>query len=884
MFRKILRSFLYIVLATVILISIVGFLITKYYGDEIKEYSIQQVNERLQTKVSVGNIEISFFSKFPFLSVVFTDVIANSGEGFDRNRFLPLTPVDTLFSAKKIYLQFNVFELLTGNYKIRRILASGGELNMLIDHSGNVNYMIFKKSQATNKKNGKSKKFELDGVKLQDFKLKIINIAKELYVSAEIHDVLFKGRFVSGTYDIASMASFRLIDVTRDSVNYAGNSDVSVRMVLNVKDSTAFIQKGKGELVYNSLKMDISGNFGLGKESDMDVSLNGRNFDLRSLFFSLPRFTRDKLPFEIFGRGDIALKVHGRFSRIQVPSINARYNLNVNRLKFKNKVFQNIDVEGSFSNGRLQNPYSTIINIEHFTIRDYQSELMGSLKLWNLKEPAFKISLQGAFDASMIPEFSETGKITDFKGSLKPDLNIEAKLKSFENFNTEQILSGGLTGSLELLDFGFRYNDKFVFSGIGGNIRFSGDTWFPELEVHTTKGISRASLQLDNVLDYFSERKGSLWLSGSSSIGFLDLSPFFIPNREQGGRVTSEDGFIFPERLYMRLDLDIEHLEAGKFSADKIKTYLQYRPGSLTFSPFSMETMTGKINGNGSLSQDINNKIIIESDADIYSFNINQLFKTFNNFQQSFIIDENLKGFISGSVNFSISLDNSFNAIWPELETNADIVIRSGELINFEPILKLSRFIEVKELEHIFFSTIENKIIIKNSKVIIPQMDINSSAFNIGVAGTHRFDNYFEYKLKVSLSEILTKKAGAKKENIEFGVIEPDGRRTNLYLNLAGTPDNFKIKYDTKEAINKIKQDLQEEKKTLKTILNEEFGWFKKDSSKIDVYKNEDQKFIIDWEEDDSLKPKPKPKSGQKRDEPTKNKEKIEFEWDEDMH
>ena len=86
--------------------------------------------------------------------------------------------------------------------------------------------------------------------------------------------------------------------------------------------------------------------------------------------------------------------------------------------------------------------------------------------------------------------------------------------------------------------------------------------------------------------------------------------------------------------------------------------------------------------------------------------------------------------------------------------------------------------------------------------------------------------------LLIFLSDILSKKARkAKKENNEFGVIEDDGLgRTSIYLSIKGTVDDYKISYDTKNVIQHIKEEFEEEKNNLKVILNEEFGWFKKDS------------------------------------------------------
>jgi hypothetical protein len=272
--------------------------------------------------------------------------------------------------------------------------------------------------------------------------------------------------------------------------------------------------------------------------------------------------------------------------------------------------------------------------------------------------------------------------------------------------------------------------------------------------------------------------------------------------------------------------------------------------------------MEGNMNGVVDLIQDQKDNTYIHVQADLKGFNIHQVFYSFNDFNQNFITHKNLRGYISGSVDLLTAFDSSMVLIQDEIITDADIIIRSGELIDFEPIKKLPRFVNLKELEHIYFSTIENRIVITNKSIIINRMDLKSTAFNLGVAGTHDFDNRFSYKLKVNMSEILAGKAGkAKKENLEFGVIEDGARGTNLYLSVYGTPEDFKIKYDKKEAVSQVKQDIKVEKTNLKSILNEEFGWFKKDSSIIK---------------------KDEPKKQNFKKETNTSEEKIQFEWDED--
>jgi hypothetical protein len=240
------------------------------------------------------------------------------------------------------------------------------------------------------------------------------------------------------------------------------------------------------------------------------------------------------------------------------------------------------------------------------------------------------------------------------------------------------------------------------------------------------------------------------------------------------------------------------------------------------------------------------------------------MFEQFENFGQDNLKDKNLKGILCSDVQFVSVWSSDLKICMDKIYANADITIEKGELIDYISADKLSKFLKIKDLSDIKFSALQNHIEIKNKKIFIPEMQINSNAINITGSGTHTFDNKIDYHLKILLSELLAKKAKkAKKENEEFGIVEDDSLgRTSLYVHITGTVDRPVFKYDKKKVKKKIKNDIKKEKNNIKKILNEEFGLFKKDTTinkkqakKIikeqEILKQQEQgKFIIEWEKD----------------------------------
>jgi hypothetical protein len=260
------------------------------------------------------------------------------------------------------------------------------------------------------------------------------------------------------------------------------------------------------------------------------------------------------------------------------------------------------------------------------------------------------------------------------------------------------------------------------------------------------------------------------------------------------------------------------------------------------------------------------------------------------NFGQTFLLHDNLKGTGSGNTEFSFLMDPGFNIDPASVLASVSLTLTQGELINYKPIQGLGKFIRVDDLSHVKFSSLQNDIVIRDSKIIIPTMNVNSDAINFNISGTHTFKNDLDYKIQVKLSEILWKKARtAKKENEEFGIIDHEGKSgggTTLFISMTGTADNPVFKYDIGSVKKKIKTGLTQEKATMKSLLQEEFGKNRAGLDSVtlrereDLKKQESGKFLFEWEGQRLDSSNVKAKKPTSQNNKNTEQQKFKIEWD----
>ena len=243
----------------------------------------------------------------------------------------------------------------------------------------------------------------------------------------------------------------------------------------------------------------------------------------------------------------------------------------------------------------------------------------------------------------------------------------------------------------------------------------------------------------------------------------------------------------------------------------------------MKLTSFSMDGFNGKLHGNLSIQQESNSgNITMVTHSKISKVDIKKLFEGCNNFSQDIIGANHLGGNISGNIYFSSVWTNRLKFIPKQLTNVSNIVIVNGNLINYQPLMGLSKFIDVEELQNIKFNKLETTITIENEKVELDQTNISSSAISFDGSGVHGFDNKYEYRLQLGLSDVLWHKAKKKKKNItEFGYVVDDGvGHTVLPLILSGKGTNYSVKFDKRTARSNIKKKLKEEKKELKKLFN----------------------------------------------------------------
>ena len=842
---KIIRlSFLFLVSA-IILLSVLSVLLR----DQVAEMIIKTVNERISVKLYVESFRLSLIRNFPKATVELNNIVLLSSPGINRKEF-PGYNTDTLLKADRMNVSFSLKDIIKGNYNIERIGIISGQMKLFSDSSGIVNYNITKKNNTGTGKEPGEFSIILDRLILNSVSIIYINRSTNICIDGHIKNGKLSSRISNNSISLASQSSVSIHKIEIDRIKSSLPFDAGFDIKMDYSEQVVSIRKGS--LSVEGIKFNVKGKISDNDEVNLNIAAD--KIDLSEIKKYIPLEYSDKLKEYIFsGNMKIDSRITGKYSRLSNPHFEIICMLDNGSFRYipSGLTVNNIYFNGNYSNGSRNNQESTVISFSDLKFKIGSANYSGSFRLSNFYNPVTSVDLQGKIIPSEMLSFFKTDNINSVSGDIDAEIRFETSIKLWDSLTVNDIIRIKPYGHLRFNNLTATFKDPdFNVNNTNGEITLTDQILAKNLDLIYKSQKIFINGSLSGLYEWLDGQ--NVMLKTNADIHFSRLNPdIFIP---RSATEKKDEAYKLPDDLQLDLRIKIDTLNYTMLPAGNVTLRLLYKPGLITFNSLFLNAFGGNISGNGFLVQNKDKSYISKGIFDVRKINIRHTFNTFRNFGQDFIKAENLGGDLTGNFTILLPLDSLFRPLPKSMVSEGAYSITDGELKDFEPVKELSSFIELSELQDIRFDKIENEFFIRNNSFYLPVMQVNSSAADLTINGKHSFDNSFEYHVKILLSELLSNKNRKRKKQVtEFGAIEDDGLgRTSLLLKVTGKGDEMKVSYDVKAAGDKVKAGIKSEKQNLKKILNEEYGFFKKDSVTEKKSPEKKPRFRISWDGSDT--------------------------------
>jgi hypothetical protein len=821
------------------LIVVQGFIVMFVYQDEIKNLAVKELNKQLNTPIKVGKIDFSLFEHFPFAAISFPDVEMKESNNQHQNN---------LVQAKDISLLFNVWDLVNKNYHIKKLYLADAHFNIVIDSLGNPNYSIWKASQSSDE----AFQFSIDKIRLENTSISFKDIQNKKIINLLVNDGELSGDFTEKEFELKAKVATEIEKINFDGINYLldKKAKIATEVLVNLNQSDFEIKKLHVELP--EITLDSKGKITYSEKiQNILLNVKGSEMSIQSFISLLPKAQQNKLKdYQSTGDFYFDADINGSIGPKKVPSIKIKAGIKngsvtIENEKIKKQKIENVELNLEFTNGKSTNLNAAVLQINKFKGTLDGNPISAQASIRNFNNPSIFLTLATTASLKKLGELMPDAPVQFTNGSVAINVNLNGLWSDFSAVNN--IEKTNANGSIVIKDAAFRLpNSSLVCKNGNGNFSFEkNDLKINQLNAQL--GSSDLALQgyFRNLLGFVLFPDQSLQIDAQLKANKINLAELI--SSTPTNNTQSEYLIKINPKLSCNLKVDINELIFQKFKANDIGGNIQIGNQQINTDYLSFRAQDGLVFAKIKLDASVGKPLSIDADLNLKKININKFFYEFEDFDLEIIQSKNLKGLATASIKVHSIWDKYLAANTDALTAEGPILIENGELINFEPMLALSKFIDVNELKNLKFASLANTLSIKNRIVTIPAMQIQSSALNVDFAGTHNFDNIIDYRLKILLSDLIKKKSKRLGDE-QFGELEDDGRgKTILYIKMYGDAENPKFNIDKIGIKKKLADDLKKEGKAVKQVLKEEFNsWFDKEAE----FKEQQQNNAADWEKD----------------------------------
>ncbi len=773
------------------------------------------IGSKLNGDVHIGDAELSFFSSFPTVSVVLTDVSIK--DTLFANHLHPF------FKAEKVFARMGFWKLIRKKPALTGLKIRNGAMYLFTDSTGYTNkYLLNPKKDTTATPSNAETENQFKRVELSAFQLTMDDRQK-----GKLYD------FMANDLE----ASIKQKDKT---FLVAVRSDILVHNLVFNPAKGSFIKekkvKGKYDLSYDlRLKQlqfdDINLEIG-----DHPFNLTGR-FDFGEIPGRIPlmdlKVNTKKIEYE-FAKSLLTVGIARGLSVVSLSSeltdVSASItgplkggeqlvvaNWATKKTNIKNPLLdiQNADFTGMYTNevvpGLPRKDANSKIELRNFS-GEWQELPVAADKITitDFTDPLLICDLKSSFPLKKLNTFFSNSSIGIDGGDALVNISYRGPIK--KNTSGNSFVNGVVTIKDGLLTYNPR---NITLKNVNGDILFrNSDLFVQKLRCVVLNNQVAMDGVAKNLLSLMNTEPNKVildWNIYSPALNLASFTSLLKPRKKIMTRNNSAGGIgdiakkidDVLERGSINVSLRADKLSYNKFEAYAAVANVAILQNSWEIQRVSLQHAGGRMDIQGSLVDKGSNYHQAKVNVQLQQVDVSKTFAAFNNFGQDGITAASLRGKLSAGVDVMLGLDDDGNVSPSSVEGVVDFSLKDGALIDYEPIKKIQDVVfKKRDFANIEFAELKNHLAIKNREIQIDRMEIQSTVLTMFIEGNYSMKGNTDLSIQVPLSNLKKRDKTYVPENVGTD------KKGGMSIFIRGTPGpdgNVKFKYDMFKKFRKEK-------------------------------------------------------------------------------
>lgn len=862
---RLVKKIFFYTLGTVLSFFLLTAILVTVFEDDIKAYAVKELNKRLNTKVDVDYIDLSIWDNFPNASLCFHNVTA-------YDAYLNRSSNDTLFHAQTLYLEFDVFDLIDGDYNLKEISAESGKVAIRIDETGDGNYHLTKPSE----EEGEEVTVDLRSIELSEFQIMYENKVVDEEYAIWVDETDASGTLSGDEFDASISANGVVNFIRSGKVKWMQSVPLELNSVLSVNAPAGIYKWDQTNIQLGNLGISVTGTM-LEDSVGMnyDLAFNTTHAAVSDLFTVLPPSASTTMKsYASSGNFQLSGSVVGVGSDTTFPAIAADFSLNDASIRNPGSgvELQQARFEGSFESKGENGAEELMVRSFYAEVGDGKVE--GQMTVRDFSDPYLNGALTADIGLQFIAGFAPQSGLRNASGRIRSSVELDCKTSEWETNPQKAIEKTRL--SMELRDIAVSLEDGPEVKNMRANVNLQGaNALLRNAQFQANEGTFTVNGALQNLVPFLFGKKNLNVVADVESDKVL-LDKWLAMGGEGGGEASTS--------VNINLDVNTDLITYDKLKGEGFTGNITMIEDRISLQNIRCRTMGGSVWANAKFVMRDNGDF--EVSGKVNAVDVPTVFASFRNFDQNVVMSDQIEGTLTSDFRLRGKLNNKLEPKASSLAGRSSIQIANGRLHNLAVFDELIDYIRENKMADLFFKKhledlrsrladirfddLKNELVISNNMVSIPSMEIRSSALDLNMEGTHSLDDNIDYHM-----DFLFKRLKMQEEvYTEFGKITDDNTGMRIFVHMYGTSSDPTVELDRERKAANRREKIKEEEEQVKALLQQEFGLFKKDTTlHLKETPREEAEFLI-LDDDDTLED-PGDLNKPERERPRRNKERI---------
>ena len=396
--------------------SILLFIINTQQNDILQD-QIAVLNQDHKGLVVVGDAHLSPFKQFPYISIKVDDVHVYETKNEDAS---------VIMDVADIYVGFNLWDILSGNYDIQTLLIEEGFFNFVLheDGSNNLQNALAASEEATT---GKPIEIHLKNIELRELDIHKLDEATNTDIETYIHWA--KGGFNSNDgLIVAHIDTEFLLNVINDGdTTYIHHKHFEFHTDVTLDEKSGWLTIKPSGITMEHGEFELEGSLDTKNDMTVDLQVKGTkpNFDMLIAFAP-----EDLIPvlerYENAGKIYFNALVQGPTLHGLMPLIEVEFGASEAFLENtdKGKRINNMGFKGHFTNGEDRHLRTMEFSLTDMTAKLESGNFVGSVIVRNFETPEVNMQLHADFNLEFLAGFLNLNDREDVSGKVVLDMKF----------------------------------------------------------------------------------------------------------------------------------------------------------------------------------------------------------------------------------------------------------------------------------------------------------------------------------------------------------------------------------------------------------------------------------------------------------------------------